>query len=369
MKRVQSTEHRAQGTIEYLIIIAIVVVISLVVVGILTGFLGTAPVVGEQSSQLSNWSNSLAITETSVNPDGNYLVRLANNSSDLITISNVRVGDTNNNFSEDLAMGGAQNFVVSSNDFCSEGTNSTQQVIVTYYSKYGLRKTEIYPAKAFFACENYSVNLSATRCPASTGISVSDTNATASQVLSTYYFYNSSGTGTFGSMTGGGGGATLHSGQITVYDSDCDDATNDGTAKSYTDNNGDGTVTDNQTGLMWAKDHYNNCETMTWATAIDTCEALATGSGGLTDGSSAGDWRVPSFVELATLPDMNYPFFSYLNRVFTQTGWDSDCWGYWSSTTVPSGTSNAYYLNSINGYVNVVNKANGALGVRCVRSE
>ena len=59
-----SKEFRAQGTIEYLVIIAVVVVISLVVVGILVGFLGTGSEVGEQSSQLSNWSNSLAITET-----------------------------------------------------------------------------------------------------------------------------------------------------------------------------------------------------------------------------------------------------------------------------------------------------------------
>ncbi|MFA5764394.1 MAG: hypothetical protein WC915_06310, partial [archaeon] len=67
-------QTKAQGTIEYLVIIAIVVVISLVVVGILVGFLGTGSEVGEQSSQLSNWSNLLAITETSVDPDGNYLV-------------------------------------------------------------------------------------------------------------------------------------------------------------------------------------------------------------------------------------------------------------------------------------------------------
>jgi len=47
----RAREHRAQGTIEYLIIIAIVVVIALVVVSILTGFLGTGTEVGEQSSK------------------------------------------------------------------------------------------------------------------------------------------------------------------------------------------------------------------------------------------------------------------------------------------------------------------------------
>ncbi|MFA5763612.1 MAG: LamG-like jellyroll fold domain-containing protein [archaeon] len=191
---INKNNFRAQGTIEYLIIIAIVVVIALVVVSILTGFLGTGSQVGEQSSQLSNWSNLLAITETSVDPDGNYLVRLANNSSDPITISNVQVGDVNVNFSEDLFMREAQNFVVSSNDACSEGTNTTKQVRVTYYTKYGVQKTEIYPLSTFFDCESYSVNLLATRCPTSSGIDTSDATAVDANIQLGETCYGSDGT-------------------------------------------------------------------------------------------------------------------------------------------------------------------------------
>jgi hypothetical protein len=56
-----------------------------------------------------------------------------------------------------------------------------------------------------------------------------------------------------------GGGAELHSGQQTCWDTSgtprsCtgtgEDAELDGTAKSFTDN-GDGTVTDDHTGIMW----------------------------------------------------------------------------------------------------------------------
>ena len=183
-------------------------------------------------------------------------------------------------------------------------------------------------------------------------LNVIDTNLIPANILDTATIFGITGTAS--------GGAELHSGQITVYDSDGDDATNDGTAKSYTDNS-DGTVTDNQTGLMWAKDHHSNCTTVTWATAIDTCEALTTGS--------HSDWRLPSVVELITLADYNYPSSSYLNSVFTQTGWGSTCTGYWSSTTIPSLSSFAYYLYSTSGYIYNDNKTSGipSYGARCVR--
>ena len=164
----------------------------------------------------------------------------------------------------------------------------------------------------------------------------------------------------------------LHSGQTTVYDADGDDATNDGTAKDYTDNS-DGTVTDNHTGLVWQKDHKDDGATLTWAAAIDYAATLENGVDGLTDGSSTGDWRVPSNVELITLADYGYPDIgggthSYLNSIFTQTGWNSTCYGYWSSTTVPSSTSTAYGLYSGGGDVTYVDKPSDcSYAARCVR--
>lgn len=173
----------------------------------------------------------------------------------------------------------------------------------------------------------------------------------------------------FNSLTGtlAAGGAELHTGQTTVYDSDGDDATKDGTAKSYTDN-GDGTVTDNHTGLIWQKDHKDAGATLNWAAAIDYAATLENGVDGLTDSSSLGDWRVPSYLELATLADMDYPSSSYLNSVFTQTNWGGTCFGYWSSTTVPSNNTFAYYL-SVSGSIGYSLKATTiSYGVRCVRN-
>lgn len=78
----------------------------------------------------------------------------------------------------------------------------------------------------------------------------------------------------------------------------------------FTDN-GDGTFTDNLTGLVWLK----NCECtdaaggvdMTgdkdWFILLQWTAALADPACGLSDGSVAGDWRVPSIVELLSLVD------------------------------------------------------------------
>jgi hypothetical protein len=62
-------------------------------------------------------------------------------------------------------------------------------------------------------------------------------------------------------------------------------------------NNGNGTITDNLTGLIWAQNQncFNN---VTWATALALANTLASGACGLNDGSIAGDWRVPNVMEL-----------------------------------------------------------------------
>jgi hypothetical protein len=69
----------------------------------------------------------------------------------------------------------------------------------------------------------------------------------------------------------------------------------------FTDN-GDGTVTDNLTGLIWlqsAKCWANQA----WSSAIDASNNLADGQCGLVDGSNPGDWRLPNLRELLSLID------------------------------------------------------------------
>ena len=61
--------------------------------------------------------------------------------------------------------------------------------------------------------------------------------------------------------------------------------------------NGNGTVTDARTGLVWLK-NANPCGQKNWYDAGTYCASLANGQAGLTDGSTAGQWRLPNKEEL-----------------------------------------------------------------------
>lgn len=76
-----------------------------------------------------------------------------------------------------------------------------------------------------------------------------------------------------------------------------------------------GTVRDNNTGLFWLKDA--SCSALAgtdpsgqgnWNTAEAAAAALASGTCGLTDGSSPGDWRQPTILELCSASTGSAPF-------------------------------------------------------------
>jgi hypothetical protein len=114
----------------------------------------------------------------------------------------------------------------------------------------------------------------------------------------------------------------------------------------FTDN-GNGTVTDNLTGLVWLK-NANCFGTMNWTTALNGANTLASGSCGLSDGSTAGDWRLPNRKELRSLIDYSRANLALPNgHPFTnaQSDW------YWSSTTLAGHTDYAWYVYMWFGYV------------------
>jgi hypothetical protein len=62
-------------------------------------------------------------------------------------------------------------------------------------------------------------------------------------------------------------------------------------------NNGNGTITDKRTGLVWLT-NANPCGMKSWDDAVAFCNNLASGQAWLFDGSKAGDWRLPTKQEL-----------------------------------------------------------------------
>jgi hypothetical protein len=111
----------------------------------------------------------------------------------------------------------------------------------------------------------------------------------------------------------------------------------------FTDNL-DGTVTDHLTGLVWLKDA--GCSgPVHWSTALTVANQLASGTCGLTDGSIAGQWRMPNVNELESLVDV-----SQANpAIAAGHPFSGIATAYWSSTTYTAGSSNAMVIRFTDG--------------------
>lgn len=133
-------------------------------------------------------------------------------------------------------------------------------------------------------------------------------------------------------------------------------------------NNGNGTVTDSSTGLMWQKcsvgqNNDSACRgtasEFNWFQANGTaCKALRTGG--------YSDWRLPSKDELVTIVDKSVPQSGPTIRTSYFPGTMKA--GYWSSTADAGKPDVAWLVDFVKGYViPAVNKKNHWY-VRCVRA-
>ena len=147
----------------------------------------------------------------------------------------------------------------------------------------------------------------------------------------------------------------------------------------FTDH-GNGTVTDNLTGLIWLDDA--NCfGNQTWANALTEAAALFDGCGdcggtngdcGLADSSIGGQWRLPNVRELQSLVHYGVDLPAVPDTSGTGKWSESNPFSgvlsgfYWSSTTASMGSTGAWVLSMVEGVVTLRAKTT-AYGVWLVR--
>ena len=136
----------------------------------------------------------------------------------------------------------------------------------------------------------------------------------------------------------------------------------------YTDN-GNGTVTDNRSGLIWLK-NANCFGYQDWETARRSAANLASGQCGLRDGSGQGMWRLPTKEEWQAMIDKKYVDRQNYNQPALSNAAGTGKWkegdafsgvqthNYWSSTTFSPTTAFAWFVYLSNGYVYNTNKTN-----------
>jgi hypothetical protein len=136
-------------------------------------------------------------------------------------------------------------------------------------------------------------------------------------------------------------------------------------------NNGNGTVTDHLTGLIWLTNANCPNATRAWATALTDVASL--NSAGTMNGNNCGDtsnsgtyqtdWRLPNLRELQSL--IHYGYFNPALSNAAGTGkWSVDdpfsnfqSNAYWTSSTVAQSTTAAFYVNLYNGVVSTTAKS------------
>lgn len=117
-------------------------------------------------------------------------------------------------------------------------------------------------------------------------------------------------------------------------------------------NNGNATITDNLTGLIWEQILISN--SMTWEQALTYAENLSL--------AGQNDWRLPNIKELQSLCDLKITSPCIDNSFFTGININK----YWSSTSLPNQTSKAWYLSTQFGITTYDDKTNTNY-IICVR--
>ena len=132
----------AQGTIEYLVIVAVVVVVSLVVVGLLISQTDSVTNISSSASSIKNkiGVDGISIVESVASYDGNGYIVLKNVGPENLTVDRIVVDGVNHNYSESILTGSQMGFKLQDIDVCV-GAKKSYSVKIYYVNSNFLNKS------------------------------------------------------------------------------------------------------------------------------------------------------------------------------------------------------------------------------------
>ncbi|MFA5357615.1 MAG: hypothetical protein WC308_01710 [archaeon] len=133
----------AQGTIEYIVLLAIIVVIGLVVVVLSSSFVDAGQGINSTKSE-QYWSvQDVGVVNSAVDANGDGLFSFKNTGVGDVTITSLNVDGQEIPVSDaKIPAGGSKNFLVENLPSCPTGTTlKSYSVKITYKDQYGIQKT------------------------------------------------------------------------------------------------------------------------------------------------------------------------------------------------------------------------------------
>jgi len=164
---------KAQGTIEYLVVLAVIVIISLVVVGLVSSTTNPEQI-SSSTGKISNLTQGgISIADALVSSGGDGLISLQNNSGDLLTITSISFGGIDNNYNQQLASG--SKILFSLDDLAGvctclgyEGKIRTCSAKIFYTTSDGLQKSDTYSVSVECAASALAADLNKVTTPLDT---------------------------------------------------------------------------------------------------------------------------------------------------------------------------------------------------------
>lgn len=134
-------KNRGQGTTEYLIILAVIIIIALVVAGVMGWFPGLGGAITEQQSK-AYWQGTspIAVTDWQIGgSSGTTKFTLKNVGTDSLVVNSIKVGNQTHTPTNNVTINAGETKVIDANGdiYCSAGQNTYQYDMIIDYNVVG----------------------------------------------------------------------------------------------------------------------------------------------------------------------------------------------------------------------------------------